>query len=114
MRREKKSEEMSPKIQPIRGSLMAQYKHCGRDNCHCAKDFKHGPFFYHVWYVQGIRYKAYVKKADFDRIKAGIEAFQAQRREQQQSRAEIKAILRENREAHRNLYAILRLRGFKL
>jgi hypothetical protein len=114
MRREKKSKEISPKIQPIRGSLMTQYKRCGRDNCRCANGCKHGPFFYHVWYVQGIRYKTYVKKPDFDRIKAGIEAFQAQKREKQQFKAEIKSILRENREAHRNLYAILRLRGFNL
>jgi hypothetical protein len=82
MRREKKSAEISPKIQPVRGSLMAQYKRCGRVNCRCAKGFKHGPFFYHVWYVQGIRYKTYVKKADFDRLNAGIGAFRAQRREQ--------------------------------
>jgi hypothetical protein len=54
------------------------------------------------------------EKADFDRIKAGIEAFRREKRRQQQERAEIKTILRENREAHRNLYAILRLRGFKL
>lgn len=114
MRRRKKSKEISPKIQPIRGSLMAQYKRCGRGNCRCANGFKHGPFFYHVWYVQGTRYKSYVKKADLDRINTGIEAFQAQKREQQQSKAEIEAILRENREAHRTLYAILRLRGFKV
>jgi hypothetical protein len=93
---------------------MPQYKRCGRPNCKCSSGSLHGPFFYHVWYVQGTRYKSYVKRADSDRIKAGIEAFQAQKREQQQSRAEIKAILRENREAHRKLYAILRLRGFKL
>ena len=93
---------------------MAQYKRCGRDNCRCAKGFKHGPFFYHVWYVQGIRYKSYVKKADFDRINAGIEAFQAQRQQQQQSAAELTNMLREIREANCNVYAILRLRGFKV
>ena len=91
---------------------MTQYKRCGRGNCRCSKGFKHGPFFYLVWYVEGTRYKSYVKRADLDRINAGIEAFQAQRREQQQSKEEIKAILRENREARRNFYAILR--GFKL
>ncbi len=114
MRREKKSVEISPKIQPVRGSLMAQYKRCGRVNCRCAKGFKHGPFFYHVWYVQGIRYKSYVKKADFDRIQAGIEAFRAQRREQQQADAELRTMLQEIKEASRNIYAILRLRGFKI
>ena len=114
MRRENNSAEISPKIEPIRGSLMAQYKRCGRVNCRCARGIKHGPFFYHVWYVQGIRYKSYVKKADFDRINAGIEAFRAQRREQHQADAELRTMLREVKEASRNVYAILRLRGFKL
>jgi hypothetical protein len=114
MRRTKKTEEISPKIEPIRGSLMAQYKRCGNRNCRCAKGFKHGPFFYHVWYVQGIRYKSYVKKADFDRIKAGIAAFRAQRRERQRSAVELKTMLQEIREASRNVYAILRSRGFKI
>ena len=114
MRREKKSAEISPKIQPIRGSLMAQYKTCGRNNCRCAKGFKHGPFFYHVWYVQGIRYKSYVKKADFDRIQAGIEAFRTQKREQQIADAELRTMLREIRDASRNVHSILRLRGFKI
>ena len=114
MRRKKKSKEISPKIEPLRGSLMAQYKRCGSDNCRCAKGFKHGPFFYHVWYVQGVRYKSYVKKADFDRVNAGIEAFRAREREQQRSAAELRTMLREIREASRNVYAILRLKGFKI
>ena len=114
MRPEIKPAEISPKIQPIRGSLMAQYKRCGRFNCRCARGFKHGPFFYHVWYVQGIRYKSYVKKGDFDRINAGIEAFRVQRHEQQQADTELRTMLREIREASQSVYAILRLRGFKV
>ncbi len=114
MHRKKKSKEISPKIEPIRGSLMAQYKRCGRVNCRCAKGFKHGPFFYHVWYVKGIRYKAYVKKTDLDRIKVGIEAFRTERRKQQQSAANLLTLLREMREESRRVNAILRLRGFKI
>jgi hypothetical protein len=114
MRREKNSRELSPKIQPIRGSLMAQYKRCGRANCRCASGSKHGPFFYHVWYAQGTRHKSYVKKADLVRISAGIEAYRTQRREQRQSAEEMKSLAREIREANRNVRAILRLRGFKL
>jgi hypothetical protein len=114
MRHEKKSESFTPKIEPLRGGILIQFKRCGRSNCKCINGSLHGPYYYRVWMVRGIRFKSYVRKADFDRIKAGIEAFQAQRREQQQERAEIKTILRENREAHRNLYAILKLRGFKL
>ena len=108
------SEEISPKIEPIRGSLMAQYKCCGRDNCRCAKGYLHGPFFYHVRYVEGIRYKTYVKKADFERIKAGIEAFRARKRKQRESAAEQRTMLREFRDARRSVYAILRLRGVKI
>ena len=93
---------------------MAQYKSCGRCNCRCSKGFKHGPFFYHVLYVQGIRYKSYVKKAEFDRINSGIEAFRAQRREQQNADEELRTMLKEIKEASRNVYAILRLRGFKV
>lgn len=87
---------------------------CGRSNCKCADGSLHGPYYYRVWMVQGVRYKTYVKKAEFDRINSGIEAFRAQRREQQQADAELRTMLREIREASRNVYAILRLRGFKV
>ena len=93
---------------------MAQYKCCGRDNCRCAKGYKHGPFFYHVRYVEGIRYKTYVKKADLERVRASIEALRAQKRKRQEEAAELQAILRGNRETQRRLYAILRLGGLKL
>jgi hypothetical protein len=53
-------------------------------------------------------------KADFDRINAGIEAFRALMREQQQADAELRTMLKEIREASRNIYSILRLRGLKI
>jgi len=93
---------------------MAQYKSCGRDNCRCARGYKHGPFFYHVWYVRGRRHKRYARKADLGRIESGIEALRAQKRKRQEEAAEIKALLRENRETHRRLYAILRLGGITI
>jgi hypothetical protein len=111
MRRKNKSENFTPKIEPLQGGILAQFKRCGRSNCRCAAGSLHGPYYYRVWMAQGTRYKTYVKKADLERISAGIEAFQAQKREQQQSRAEIKNLLRENRETRRNLYAILRSGG---
>lgn len=110
MRHEKKSESFTPKIEPLRGGILEQFKRCGRSNCKCVNGSLHGPYYYRVWMARGIRYKSYVKKADFDRIKAGIEAFHAKKRD----RAEIQTILRENREARRYLNAVLRLRGFKL
>lgn len=114
MRREKKSESFTPKIAPLRGGILTQFKSCGRFNCKCANGSLHGPYYYRVWMVQGIRYKSYVKKTDFDRVNAGIEAFRARRHEQRQADAELRTMLREIRETSRNVYAILRLRGFKL
>jgi hypothetical protein len=111
---QKKSEDFTRKIEPLRGGLVREMIRCGRPNCKCANGSLHGPYYYRVWMVQGVRYKSYVKKADFDRIRAGIRAFRAQWRDQQKADAEFRAMLREIREASRNIYSILRLRGFKL
>ena len=113
-RRKKNSKDFTRKIEPLQGGLVREMIRCGRSNCKCANGSLHGPYYYHVWMVQGIRYKSYVKKADFDRINAGIEASRAQRRERQKANAELRTMLREIRDASRNVYSILRLRGFKL
>ena len=111
---EKKSGDFTRKIEPLHGGLVREMVHCGRTNCKCVNGSLHGPYHYRVWMVRGRRFKKYVKKADFDRIKTSIEAFRTKRCERQQFKEEIKTILRENREAHRRLYAILRFRGFKI
>jgi hypothetical protein len=64
--------------------------------------------------VRGKRFKAYVKQSDLERTKAGIEAFRAQKCEQQQSAAQLIAMLREIRQEHRSVYDLLRSRGFNL
>jgi len=109
----KKSGDSTRKIAP-QGGLVREMIRCGRSNCKCASGSLHGPYYYQVWMARGTRYKAYVKKADVDRIKATIETFRAQRRKQQESAAEVKTLLRESREERRNVYAILRLRGVKI
>ena len=111
---EKKSGDSTRKIAPLGGGLVREMIRCGRATCKCANGSPHGPYYYRVWMVRGIRYKAYVKKADVDRIKATIETFRAQRRKQQESAAEAKTMMREIREERRNVYAILRLRGVKI
>jgi len=77
---------------------------CGRSNCKCANGSLHGPYYYRVWMVQGIRYKAYVKKADFDRIQAGIQAFRAQRRYQRRRGDELLSLLRMIRREQRGMF----------
>ena len=111
---EKKSAGFTRKIAPSRGSLAREMIRCGRANCKCANGSLHGPYYYRVWMARGIRYKAYVKKAEVERIKATIEIFRARRRKQQASAAEAKTMLREIREEGGNVYASLRLRGVKI
>ena len=111
---EKKSGDSTRKIAPLWGGLVREMIRCGRSNCRCASGSLHGPYYYRVWMVRGTRYKAYVKKTDVEQVKTTIETFRAHRREQQQSAAEVKTMLRESREERRNLYAILRLRGVKI
>ncbi len=111
---EKKSAGFTRKIAPLRGGLVREMIRCGRANCKCANGSLHGPYYYRVWMARGIRHKAYVKKAEVERIKATIETFRAQRRKQQASAAEVKTMMRESRQDRRNVYAILRLRGVKI
>ena len=111
---ENKSRSFTRKITPLRGGLVREMIRCGRANCKCASGSLHGPYYYRVWMARGRRFKAYVRKADLEQTKAGIEALHAQKRKRQEEAAEIKAILRENRETHRRLYAILRLGGLKV
>ena len=111
---EKKPRSFTRKIAPLRGGLVRELIRCGRANCKCASGSLHGPYHYRVWMARGRRYKSYVKKADLEQTKAGIAALRTQKRRQQEELAEINAILRENRETHRRLYAILRLGGVKL
>src|SRR5437588_12698385 len=77
---EKNFGDFTPKIEPLRGGLVGEMIRCGRANCKCASGSLHGPYYYRVWMMRGRRFKTYVKKADLERIKAGIDALCAQKR----------------------------------
>jgi hypothetical protein len=77
---EKKLEKTLPKIEPLRGTLCRQMKRCGRSNCKCAKGELHGPYYYLFWIEIGRLRKAYIRKADVDRVR---NLCQAKRRNQQ-------------------------------
>lgn len=69
---EKKSGDFTPKIGPLQGGILTQFKQCGRSNCRCATGSLHGPYYYRVWMVQGKRIKNYVKKSELSGVQAGI------------------------------------------
>ena len=38
-----------PKMEPLRGSLHAEMKGCGKPACRCARGNLHGPYWSHRW-----------------------------------------------------------------
>lgn len=73
-----KSSEMLPKILPA--AVCPQYIRCGNLTCRCARGELHGPYFYCFWREGGKLKKAYVRKADVDRVR---DLCQAERRTRQ-------------------------------
>lgn len=56
------------------GVVCQQWVRCGRANCRCQYGKLHGPYFYRFWRQAGRLRKAYVPRADVDRVRAECEA----------------------------------------
>lgn len=63
----------SPKIAPLPGSLLLEWKSCGRENCRCQQGHLHGPYYSRHWREKGRRRKAYVRREDLAATLLGIE-----------------------------------------
>jgi hypothetical protein len=96
-----KSGGFTPKIEPLQGGILTQFKQCGRSNCRCAKGSLHGPYYYLVWMVRGVRVKKYVKKGELSSVQAGIN-------ERRRRLAEVRQINQEAKEGWRTFKAQLR------
>jgi hypothetical protein len=59
-----------PKIKALPGKVHIQNVRCGKVNCKCAKGELHKAF-YRFWSHRGKVKKAYVRKADVERVRAG-------------------------------------------
>ncbi len=69
--REKRSnleEQLFDEMPLLRGSLVSQFKTCGKKNCHCQDGKKHGPFTYLSMHVDGRTKTLFVR--ELDRLKA--------------------------------------------
>ena len=114
MRREKKSESFTPKIEPLQGGILTQYKQCGRSNCRCTTGSLHGPYYYRVWMVRGIRLKKYVKKSELLAVQAGINERRRRLAEVRQINQQAKENWRSLKAQMRQLDQLLRLAGYNL
>ena len=67
-----KSGVLSPKTEPLPGSLQLEWRRCGKPRCRCARGEPHGPYAVRYWYEAGRRRKEYVPLARVADVAAGI------------------------------------------
>ena len=84
-----KNQKTTTKIEPLRGSIEARFKRCGKPNCKCAKGELHGPYYLRRWQRHGERQSKYVKKGD---VSTTFAACLAYRRDRQETRELIRQI----------------------
>ena len=86
-----------PKTSGLSGAVCAQWRRCGKKNCHCRTGKPHGPYYYVFWRENSILRKRYIRCADVEPMRQAYESD----REQQ-------ARLRHDREASRQLWQTMR------
>ncbi|MFN7931084.1 MAG: DUF6788 family protein [Blastocatellia bacterium] len=91
-------------MESLPGAVVAQWVRCGHSNCKCASGERHGPYFYHFWWEEGHRRKAYVRLADVEALQTACEAYRTEQRENRQ-------IMQESAAEWRRLKALLKELG---
>jgi hypothetical protein len=67
-----------PKAEPLRGSLHAELKRCGKQSCHCVHGTLHGPYWSLRWREHGRQYRRYVRPDDLERVRVGLDQWRQQ------------------------------------
>jgi hypothetical protein len=85
---------------------------CGKPNCECRGDYRHGPYAYLYWRDGiGRANRRYVPKAEVDEVRTIIERRQAaqrdQRRERDLARIGVRTLMRWLRELRSEVYGQL-------
>ena len=111
-RRKTKSGDFTPKIKPLHGGILTQFKQCGRSNCKCVNGSLHGPYYYRVWMVRGERVKKYVKKSELSAVQAGINERRRQLAEVRRINQQAKQDWQSFKEQLRQLDQLLKLAGY--
>lgn len=97
-----------PKTALVTGSLHAQMIRCGRDNCCCAHDERHGPYFYLYHREHGQLRKRYVRLSDVEAVQAQCDAQSLYKAQDRQARQRRKVTEHEAREEYRRLIGKLK------
>ena len=64
---------LSPKIDPLQGSLHSERKACGKARCRCARGELHGPYWSLRWREDGRLRRRYVRPSELERVQAAID-----------------------------------------
>lgn len=85
-----------PKMLP--GAVCVQWKRCGKSACRCAAGKPHGPYFYRFYREEGLLRKAYVRKADLDRVRLQCLARRQERGRRKAAMIELRELIALTRE----------------
>ena len=66
-----------PKVTPLRGALVSDWKRCGKPTCRCARGALHGPYLSLRWREGGRQRRRYIRTEDADRVSGAIRAWRA-------------------------------------
>jgi len=64
-----------PKTTPLPGTLLEEYRRCGKAGCHCTRGEPHGPYYYHRWREEGRQRRRYVKPAQLADVREALVAW---------------------------------------
>lgn len=101
---ETKIEKMTTKIAPLPGAMESRMIRCGKPNCKCAKGKLHGPYYVRRFRSGGYRSSKYVKIRDVLTVKMAVETY---KKEQRQSRKEMREAIRTLRLMRSRLFDLL-------
>jgi hypothetical protein len=83
------------------GAVCSQWVRCGKPNCRCVTGALHGPYHYLFWRERGRLRKRYVPAGQAEALRRAC-------KKRRQAERKARALLRQSREAWRELLALLR------
>ena len=89
--RKTKNQESAPKILP--GHVAAKRVRCGKSNCKCTRGERHKAF-YHVTYVEGVRSRRYIRKAEVENVSAACQKYRQQQSELREGKRQSSLLIR--------------------
>ncbi len=92
----------------LAGTVLTEYKKCGRGNCRCARGELHGPYYYRFFREEGRLHRAYVKACDLATVKMECDERRALVAAGRQERQEERVCEQRGREDYRRLMGMLR------